>query len=51
MIVLSVEEGNAFANQDFRWETMMVFFSARGAANFDAKTVFAATFLEVAALV
>jgi hypothetical protein len=30
---------------------MMVFFSARGAANFDAKTVFAATFLEVAALV
>jgi hypothetical protein len=29
---------------------MMVFFSAREAANFDAKTAFAATFLKVAAL-
>jgi len=29
---------------------MMVLFSAREAANFDAKTVFAATFLKVAAL-
>jgi hypothetical protein len=31
-------------------ETMMAIFSARGAADFDAKTAFAATFLKVAAL-
>src|SRR5262245_26383603 len=31
-------------------EAMMVFISAREAAKFDAKTIFAATFLEVAAL-
>jgi len=31
-------------------EAMMVFFSTREAANFDAKTAFAATFLKVAAL-
>jgi hypothetical protein len=31
-------------------ETMMMLFSARGAANFDAKTAFAATFLKIAAL-
>jgi len=31
-------------------EAMMVFFSARQAANFDAKTALAATFLKVAAL-
>jgi hypothetical protein len=31
-------------------EAMMVFFSAREPANFDAKTAFAATFLKVAAL-
>jgi hypothetical protein len=29
---------------------MMVLFSARGAANFDAKTAFAATFLKIVAL-
>jgi hypothetical protein len=31
-------------------ETIMALFSARGAANLDAKTVFAATFLKIAAL-
>jgi len=31
-------------------EAMMVFYSAREAGNFDAKTAFAATFLKVAAL-
>jgi hypothetical protein len=31
-------------------ETMMALFSAQGAANFDAKTAFAATFLKVTAL-
>jgi hypothetical protein len=32
-------------------EAMMAFFSAREAANFDAKTAFAATFLKVVAVV
>jgi hypothetical protein len=31
-------------------ETMMALFSARGAANLDAKTAFATTFLKIAAL-
>jgi len=31
-------------------ETIMALFSARGAANLDARTVFAATFLKIAAL-